>query len=67
MGIGALRRLEVLALHNNQLERLEKGALQHLNHLQVLTLANNKLTDLSDVSVSFVLQSGWEGYHVWGS
>ncbi|XP_063885244.1 dynein regulatory complex subunit 3-like isoform X2 [Scylla paramamosain] len=49
MGVGALRRLEVLALHNNQLERLEKGALQHLDRLQVLTLANNRLTDLSDV------------------
>ncbi|XP_042214742.1 dynein regulatory complex subunit 3-like isoform X2 [Homarus americanus] len=45
----SLRNLEVLALHNNLLRRLERGALQPLSHLQVLTLANNKIHDIDDV------------------
>lgn len=49
-GVGSLRSLEVLALHNNHLEKLDKGALQPLARLQVFTLAHNNLSAISDVS-----------------
>ncbi|XP_045604210.1 dynein regulatory complex subunit 3 isoform X1 [Procambarus clarkii] len=48
-GLGSLRRLEVLALHNNCLEGLERGALQPLARLHVLTLANNSISSMDDV------------------
>ncbi|KAK3885466.1 hypothetical protein Pcinc_010324 [Petrolisthes cinctipes] len=48
-GVGSLRSLEVLALHNNHLEKLDKGALQPLARLQVFTLAHNNLSAISDV------------------
>nr|XP_027232100.1 dynein regulatory complex subunit 3-like [Penaeus vannamei] len=48
--------LEVLALHNNQLDRVDRRSLLALSKLQVLTLANNSISDIKDVRSLRVLE-----------
>ncbi|KAK7063195.1 hypothetical protein SK128_025514 [Halocaridina rubra] len=50
-GLRELKNLEVLALHNNKLEKLDQMILKSIPNLQVLTLANNLLSDINDVRV----------------
>ncbi|CAL4137891.1 unnamed protein product, partial [Meganyctiphanes norvegica] len=42
VGLTELVQLEVLVLHNNLLQELDRAAFNRLNKLQVLTLANNR-------------------------